>query len=86
MKYINVFSSFLLFLSGIRFKYDSKSKKKRWIDSFLQQLSEDWLKIDVDASRKLITRTTFISYIMRNNHANIVKAKENELRIPNCGS
>lgn len=75
MKYINVFSSFFLLLSGICFKYQFKIQEET-LDRFVLATTFGRLvKIDVDASRKITTRSTSISYVMRDNHATIVKAK-----------
>lgn len=42
-------------------------------------LSEGWIKINVDVSRRQRTRSSSISYIMRDNEANIIMAINHKL-------
>lgn len=49
--------------------------KRHWVDLIWKPPPHNWVKINVDMSRRISIKSTFIRYVMRDNHTKIVMTK-----------
>lgn len=72
MRYYNIVSNIIGQNSKVNVQRKSKRRERRELSWSLP--AEDWIKMNVDASRRQCIGLTSIGYIMRNNKVDVIMA------------